>query len=57
MCKNYANIKFKAEPSIDILADWDSFDICKACAKREIGKSKKWKELHGISRQQTGINS
>ena len=50
MCKNYTNKRFKAEPSIEDLADWESLSICKPCAKREIGKSKKWEKLNGISR-------
>lgn len=51
MCSKRSNECYIAKPHLPDLVDWESMDICKACAKREIGSKnkKQWERIHGNS--------
>ena len=40
--------KYIAKPSIPSLVDWSEMDMCKNCARREVGgkNKKKWSRIH-----------
>ena len=48
ICGQMSKEKYIAKPSIPSLVDWNKMDVCKNCARREVGsKNKKgWSRIH-----------
>ena len=48
MCSQKGREQYIATPSLPSFADWDKLNICKKCAKREMGSrnTKEWKRMH-----------
>ena len=48
MCGQKGREKYIATPEAATLVDWNKLNLCKKCAKREVGSRniKKWEEIH-----------
>ena len=48
MCGQISKEEYVAKPSIPSLVDWSKLDVCKSCARREVGSKnkKEWSKIH-----------
>ena len=50
MCSQIGKDRYVATPDIPSLVEWKSINLCKKCAKREVGSKnkKRWDKIHDV---------